>query len=661
LDEDILFVGHSLVGGHQPQMLGDIIADAGASGSAQAQIINGAPLRFNWDNGDSAQINARTLLETGAVEALVVTEGIPLNANFRFNNTSLYASNYYNLAIENNPGTNVYLLETWHSTWSGTELAADIPFKSGGARDFIPWTERIEQDRTVWEGVLAEVNAQRPDGAPEMLLIPAGQAFRALFLKIEAGKVPGITNIAQFFSDDIHPNDIGHYFVALVEYATIYGEHPGNVPAQLQNRFGGNYDAPSEVLAEYLQDLAWQVVTTYPFSGVIESPVGTAAAEHLVGGNCDDEIYGLGGRDTLDGVGGDDALYGGTGRDLLRGGTGNDALDGGTGADTYIGGEGADRFVFGADAKDVVQDFQNGIDRLDLSEWGTQNFGELRVFIQDNGNLRIVDTISEDVAVLSNRFDEKNAPSDLDASDFVFASKGGQQITGTSGRDFLFGRSGDDVLNGGLELDTYVGGGGSDRFVIGTDRKDVVRDFQVNVDKLDLTSWGTHDFNELEIITQRNGNVRVLDLITEDRVILSNRFDVRIEPGELDAGDFIFAPKQNLYLTGGNKRDLLVGRSGDDVLDGGRGGDYYVGSGGRDQFVFGSDATDAIRDFEVGLDQIDLRAWGTQSFAELDIFKQSNGNIRIVDLSSNDEGVISNRFGTTTEVDDLGAGVFIFA
>ncbi len=391
------------------------------------------------------------------------------------------------------------------------------------------------------------------------------------------------------------------------------------------------------------------------------SRTGNSGANRINGDDGRDIIEGLGGRDMLDGRGGNDSLYGGSDKDVLYGGSGNDFLDGGDGTDTYLGGDGADRFVFSTEGKDVIQDFEAGTDRIDLREWGTQTFSELDLFIQDNGNLQILDTISGDVAILSNRFDIRNTPDDLDAGDFIFSSAVSQNVIGTNGRDFLFGRSGNDVLDGGRETDTYVGGGGSDRFVAGADRKDVVRDFQVNVDKLDISAWGTQGFGELEIIIQDNGNVRVLDLLTEDRVILSNRFDVKITPDDLDAGDFVFAPRENLTLSGGSGRDLLVGRSGNDVLDGGKGGDYYIGSAGRDVFVFGRDATDAIRDFDADDDRIDLRDWGTERFADLNIFRQSNGNIRIEDLNTEDRGAISNRFDTLTEADDLNASHFIFA
>lgn len=119
--------------------------------------------------------------------------------------------------------------------------------------------------------------------------------------------------------------------------------------------------------------------------GVITHP-GTDGDDDIDGSEDDDGCFGGLGRDTIDGHGGDDivdggadddVLRGGFGRDEVRGGTGNDDLDGegdddvlsgGLGNDTMTGGAGADLFAITAgDGTDEITDFEDGIDRLDLS------------------------------------------------------------------------------------------------------------------------------------------------------------------------------------------------------------------------------------------------------------------------------------------------------
>ena len=163
----------------------------------------------------------------------------------------------------------------------------------------------------------------------------------------------------------------------------------------------------------------------------IERVVGSAHADTLSGGAADDRLLGGGGDDALAGGAGDDALIGGTGADTLDGGTGydsavyirasegvlldlttgarggeaigdvligiervrgslhddtliggtgddrlladagDDVLSGGAGRDALSGGAGADIFAFRpGDARDVVLDFEAGVDRVDLTAFG---------------------------------------------------------------------------------------------------------------------------------------------------------------------------------------------------------------------------------------------------------------------------------------------------
>jgi Ca2+-binding RTX toxin-like protein len=90
----------------------------------------------------------------------------------------------------------------------------------------------------------------------------------------------------------------------------------------------------------------------------------------------DDEIYGTGGADSIAALGGNDAVYGLGGADSLNGGAGDDVLVGGTGRDTLTGGAGADLFRLESfadsapGARDKILDFQQGLDRIDLSGTG---------------------------------------------------------------------------------------------------------------------------------------------------------------------------------------------------------------------------------------------------------------------------------------------------
>ena len=102
---------------------------------------------------------------------------------------------------------------------------------------------------------------------------------------------------------------------------------------------------------------------------------GGAGSDSLVGGNGDDTVYGGLGKDFLYGGSGNDQLSGGAGDDFLSAGIGRDLINGGAGQDFLIGGAGADAFRYlkttdtgvGLGFRDVIVDFQQGLDKIDLS------------------------------------------------------------------------------------------------------------------------------------------------------------------------------------------------------------------------------------------------------------------------------------------------------
>lgn len=114
--------------------------------------------------------------------------------------------------------------------------------------------------------------------------------------------------------------------------------------------------------------------------------IGTSLNETLEGQDwqVNDLINGKEGDDNIRGYSGDDFLIGHLGHDIIEGGSGNDriygdvvsdplsqgndTLIGGIGDDTLTGGKGSDLFVFGAfDGKDIITDFEQGIDKIYLN------------------------------------------------------------------------------------------------------------------------------------------------------------------------------------------------------------------------------------------------------------------------------------------------------
>ncbi len=278
---EVLLVGHSLVGPDLPPLLQAAFRATGTELRVQAQVINGAPLKFQWDNAATAEgVNARAELAKGTTDVLVLTEAIPLAGQIQWNDSVAEVAKFSGLAWEKNPDTRVYIYETWHSIASGAGTVIEDDPLAG-----TPWRERLTDDLPLWESLAGAANAARPAGAAPVRLIPAGQAMGLAADAIAAGTVPGMTKIRDLFADDLHPNGKGRYLVAMVHLATITGKSPEGLPAKLTRRWQSRDAVLTDAQAHALQTIAWQAVqaqtareATAPLAPVIAAPVSAAAA-----------------------------------------------------------------------------------------------------------------------------------------------------------------------------------------------------------------------------------------------------------------------------------------------------------------------------------------------------------------------------------------------
>jgi len=112
---------------------------------------------------------------------------------------------------------------------------------------------------------------------------------------------------------------------------------------------------------------------------MIDLGAGTASGGHAEG----DVLQNI---ELLFGSSFDDGLTGDSGNNWLFGADGNDTLSGGAGIDKMFGGAGADSFVFNAGDNFVfVTDFQDDLDRIDLSSYGYATVADALADMNDLG------------------------------------------------------------------------------------------------------------------------------------------------------------------------------------------------------------------------------------------------------------------------------------
>ncbi|MEM7521795.1 MAG: DUF4214 domain-containing protein, partial [Pseudomonadota bacterium] len=152
-----------------------------------------------------------------------------------------------------------------------------------------------------------------PAGAPEAFVIPAGQAKGNLHDALVAGQVPGLSSIRDLYSDNIHLNDLGHWFIAATHAEAVAGLDASSLPLSVTVS-GTTYAGPDAATAQVMADIIAQTVPS------VEPPTmtGGPGADMLVGDGDDNVLQGFDGNDVLIGGGGDDSLDGGAGWDIAR-------------------------------------------------------------------------------------------------------------------------------------------------------------------------------------------------------------------------------------------------------------------------------------------------------------------------------------------------------
>jgi hypothetical protein len=266
----VFHLGHSLVGRDMPAMLQQL---AGGDHQYESQLGWGTTLKAHWgdapingfdtENAHPRHRDASEAAKSGEYDAFILTEMVEIRDAIRYFDSWDYLSRWARRIWEGNEATRVYLYETWH------------PIDSPEG-----WVQRLDLDLSrYWEKAilrraLAAIGAKQP-----IYVIPAGQVMASFVREVEKrGGLNGLNGKEDLFAlnekgerDTIHINDIGAYLVALTHYAVLYQRSPVGLPRELRRADGSVATAPGIEAARLMQEVVWQVVTSYPKTGVRQS------------------------------------------------------------------------------------------------------------------------------------------------------------------------------------------------------------------------------------------------------------------------------------------------------------------------------------------------------------------------------------------------------
>lgn len=477
---------------------GDVFGANPATGDSS---IDG-PLVVTHVNGVTASVGNQITLASGALLTLRADGTFDYDPNGRFNDLP---------DIGSSGASNISRTDSFTYTLVGGSTATVTVTVNG-----------VDSDGDVLRG---------RDGVADVLLGGIG-ADRFVFERIsEIGLLPGSRDLVNDFQQGIDLID----FDRLDALSTVAGLHHFKFIGTLAHDGSGatlNYvlepgktlvtgDVNADGVADFVLELKGQFnLTAADFTS------GSIRAVH--GGSGNDRLFGA-----LTGK----PMYGFDGNDTIVGGAGNDTIYGGAGFDRMTGGGGSDVFVFSAlshmarpgDVRfDVITDFQQGSDLIDLSGVdsrlsipgnqaftfvGTENHGAgggtLR-YQHGNGSTFIYGDIDGDGSGdFSIRLDglinltaadfvagSISAVRGSSGSDLLIGATNGSRITGWEGNDTIIGGAGNDTIIGGAGYDLLTGGGGADVFVFnavqhlgkpGVPGHDIITDFQQGIDIIDLS------------------------------------------------------------------------------------------------------------------------------------------------------------------------------
>ncbi|WP_339873364.1 M10 family metallopeptidase C-terminal domain-containing protein [uncultured Brevundimonas sp.] len=537
--DDILYAGApGLTGGAPDIIKGPGVANA--SIAAAVSLTGGFDLLARPDVANSTTIPHATVVATthGGVEYYAFTVQAGDTVTFDIDAASFDTT----LRLFTSAGSELANNDDGGSDNTGTDSALTHTFASAG-------TYYIQVAQWIANG-----GGTFTSGAPG-----PGERY-TLHVSIPSATVVPLTQVGSTLygedgNDTLHggagPDTLSggagndHYVVS--SQAAIIVESPG-----------GGYDSVTASASFYLYDnvedltLAAGAGNIYGVGNALANViVGNEGQNLLIGGAGNDTISGGAGNDALFGESGDDILNGDAGIDYLVGGAGNDTLNGGTGADALYGEDGDDLLIGGPDfvtdilvggaGNDTLRG-DSGLGDYDLMDGGSGDdiywvdTGDDLTFEAANGG---IDTVHADVRVPNGGVYLYANVENLvleGTTAFGVGNELDNSLIGNASNNYLLGGAGNDRLNGKGGSDVLFGQGGADIFVfeIGTGG-DVIADFEIGVDRIDLTGFGFANFSQLAVNFSQVGADGAINLGGGDFIVLHS-----VTMASLTAADFIF-------------------------------------------------------------------------------------------------------------------------
>ncbi len=254
----VFVCGHSLHW-YIPTPLGELAAAAGIKGHQLVgrQSLGASKTLQHW-NLPEGRNKAKQALKTGNVDVFTMSP-------IQFPDAGV--ENFVQLGLEHNPAMRF----TVQISWGGWDIDnQDFP---KGATFKVDRNKTPEQLKKLYARNIKAAEEQadainKKVGRKVVFLVPSAQAVVALRTRIHNNALPGLKAQAELFRDSMsHPAPPLEAVNAYLHFAVIYRRSPVGLPAPSLLKKSGNA-AWDEDFNRALQEIAWETVTAYPYSGV---------------------------------------------------------------------------------------------------------------------------------------------------------------------------------------------------------------------------------------------------------------------------------------------------------------------------------------------------------------------------------------------------------
>ena len=256
----VFYASHSLMW-YVPDALGELAAAAGIKDHKLAglQKIGASRTLQHWNLPD-AENQAKKALKTGAVDVLVMSP-------IQFPDAGI--ENFVKLGLQHNPNMRFVVQLSWGG---GDTDNQDFP---KGAWDIVDKNKTPDQLKKLFlrsiqagEAQADALNRKYGGGNRMLSLVPTAQALVALRTRIFNKQIPGLNSQGELFVDAAHPSPPLEALNTYLHYAVLYGQSPVGLPMPdaLKNAKREEWD---EKFNRSLQEIAWETVISYPYSGVV--------------------------------------------------------------------------------------------------------------------------------------------------------------------------------------------------------------------------------------------------------------------------------------------------------------------------------------------------------------------------------------------------------